>query len=226
METKIKEELEYLHDKDIYSIFVDSHKVAIKNNDEYKTYLKDICNVLKNYNLIEAYNILKEKYEFVSDPLYIERVFCILYIVYVLTGNFKNEIRILLDNEKFLERVYIRIVLLKEGWDKRAIEKMLSKYYNLEWNENYDIYYIYLKNILCIEEKINNKGRPKIPDRIKDIIEVYTKDKNLEKMRSIYSVYKDVKNLFTEEDINYLLTRVNEERKDIKEKLEILKKYT
>jgi hypothetical protein len=226
MEDKIKEELNYLHGKDLYSLFMESHKDVISFNDEYKVYLKDICNILKTSNIIEVYNTLKEKYEISSDRLYVERVFSILYIVYTLTGKFKNEISILLDNEKLLERVYIRIVLLKEGWDKGAIEKFLSKHYNLEWSDKYDIYYIYLKNMLCIQEKNNIRGRPKIPERVRDIIEVYIKDKNVDKMRVIYEVYKDLKNLFTEEEINYLSSVVNEGRNELKEKLEILKKYT
>ncbi len=225
MEEKIKEELKYLQGKDIYSLIVKSHEESIAINKEYKNYLKQLRKILLSSNIVEAYNILKNKHNII-DHLYVERTFSVLYIVYCVIGKYKNEISILLDNEKFLERVYIRIVLLKEGWDKRAIEKFLSKHYNLEWSEEYDILYIYLKNVLCIQEKQHNKGRPKIPLKVKEIIKVYTKDKNLDKMRGIYELYNNLKSLFTKEEINYMFSVIDEDRKELKEKLEVLIKYT
>jgi hypothetical protein len=160
----------------------------------------------------------------------IEYTIYIIFIIYILRDKFKKSIDYALMDTLLLERLYIRILLIKDGWNDRTIENLLMKHYNIEKNENYFIIYLYLRKLMNTNNKIVKRGRPEIPNNVKTILNKRQKETTMEKMRNIYlvhkNIYKDIHKLFTSEDINYLSELIPDNKKELKEKLNILSKYS
>jgi len=191
------------------SIFV-KNLIGLEDTLRSKTY-KDLID--SNY----SYNGLNE-------PLFKELLDCRLYVKEVLTNEKYNYTQPL--NKEFYERLYLRIYLLKEGWKPLNIETFLKTNYSLDWElVRYKFTYIYFRSILNIPYKQHTKGRPKLPDNLKEFIKPKLKEKNKKRMKTKYDISKDLNNLFTKEELNLLLTQ-NKNNSVLLEKLNILSKYT
>ncbi len=172
--------------------------------------------------------ILDSKYSYngLNELLFKELLDCRLYIKEVLTGEKYNYTKVL--DKEFFERLYLRIVLLKEGWRPLNIETFLKTNYSTGWDiVRYKFTYIYLRSILSIPnvEHQQTKGRPKLPDYLKKFINYKLKEKNKERMKNKYDISKDLNKLFTKQDIQALINSVKENT-TLVEKLNILNKYT
>jgi len=107
-----------------------------------------------------------------------------------------------LEEEK-LERMLIRIILLKNGWDGDKIEKLLVRHYGIKLEKRIQVYYYCLKHLLMIEEeKFDKRGRPKIPIKVDKILKIIRERKNKERMRNRYEVCNILKREITIEDLN------------------------
>ena len=138
-----------------------------------------------------------------------------IYIVYKLgcdlyNLNIINKIK---NDIKLLERIYIRLTLIINGWNDITIEKRIAKKYKLYYDK-YKWYasYFYIRKIIQNSIKINQlkKGRPKLP---KELLCIYNKIHNNECLKSIkqkYKIYNIIKS-FTQEDITYIKNSLKKE---------------
>ena len=222
MDILIKNEIGVTNNlKEIFKKSSNTLNEIVSNHDKYIVRLTGL--LLDNTPAIDIYELLKDEFEFVNNSAYLEWLSSVLYLAYLCRRRHTDTIKEYLMDEEFLERIYIRIVLLKEGWNDKSIEKLIVKYYGLEWNKYYFIYYVYFRNIINIK-KNRSIGRPKIPNKIKCYLDKYKILKNVNKMRNIYALYRDVNKLFTKEELQSIKESVNDD--SIKKKLEILNKYT
>lgn len=112
-------------------------------------------------------------------------------------------------NTHFLQRTFIRLYLLYEGWNPISIERLLctSDDTTLHKNDtrNIIIIYIFLEHI-CMkqehEQTQQTRGRPRIPTILQPYFEMKRSIKNKTRMRKLYSKSK----VFTSSDLQYLQT--------------------
>jgi hypothetical protein len=172
-------------------------------------------------------NLIDTKYSYngLNEPLFKELLDCRMYIKEVLTGEKHNYSTSL--TKEFFERLYLRIVLLKEGWRPLNIETFLKTNYSTKWDiVRYKFTYIYLRCILGIPPVIEHqKGRPKLPSYLKTFITHKLKEKNKDRMKHKYDISKDLNQLFTKQDITVLINSVKDNA-TLVEKLGVLNKYT
>jgi len=118
------------------------------------------------------------------------------------------------DDKEFLERLLIRVRLIKRGWSNPSIDRLLRiYYYNISYRDDALIFfYLFIKELFNINSiKKETKGRPEIPEDIKEILKDKRKEKNINKMRTIYNVY-NVVNELKNDDLNMLIEGCKEER--------------
>jgi hypothetical protein len=197
-----------------------------KSIDHVNIFIRNVIDLEEKLINIPFQELINEKYTYegLDEPLFKELLDCRLYVKEILTGVKYNYTQPL--TKGFYERLYIRIVLLKEGWKPLNIETFLKNNYSLKWDIiRYKFTYIYLRSILNIKEKPQLKGRPKIPESLKEYIKPKLKEKNKERMKTKYDISKDLNKLFTKEDIILLKTQ-NRNNITLNNKLDILSKYT
>jgi len=188
---------------------------------------------IENVGKIDVYltthtfdTLVKEGYNYngLSEPLFKELLDTRLYIKGILTNTVYHYTKEL--DADFYTRVYIRVVLLKEGWSPLNIETFIKKTYGGTYDIlRYKFTYMYISAILGISNVPHTKGRPSLPASIKTAIETARKDKNKKRMKAKYDISKDVTNLFTQEDISVLKEKCKE-NKILCSKLDVLMKYT
>ena len=236
MEEKLKRDISKLN---IYKDNFNSNIDFILNNYaesiENIELLKDRCSLIntliKEYNIKYTLDIIKQKLNIdLSHTLRSELRCCLIFINYLLTNNVNKVVYELKSNNEFLERLYIRIMLLKSGWIDFSIEKFIKKYYKGDYTiKYYKNYYLIIKRMLGITNTTHFKGRPSFPNEIRDIIKEYRKEKMRKTMNEKYNISKDLNKLFTLEDINdiYCLIETSNliNKKQLKDKLYILNKY-
>jgi hypothetical protein len=118
------------------------------------------------------------------------------------------------DDKEFLERLLIRVRLIKRGWSNPSIDRLLRIYYsNISYRDDALIFfYLLIKELFNINSsKKETKGRPEISKDIKEILKDKKKEKNINKMRTIYKVY-NVVNELKNDDLIMLIEGCKEDR--------------
>ena len=239
MEDKIREEVFTIKNED-YRCNIDSSIKYLLNNYKDNIYYPHLIkertklfySLVNEYNLQDIINIIKEKLNIdISKPLWLELRCCIDFIKYLITNKSNKVIEELKCKNDFLERLYIRICLLKSGWKEHSIEKFINRFYKFNYKiENYEPKYFFIKRMLKIQFDGKIKGRPKLPDKVKDIVKYYRNYQNKEIMTEKYNISKDLNKLFTKDDILTLKTLLEHSnvgnKKELNDKLTILCKYT
>jgi len=178
--------------------FVDKPTKLIKKR---ATQIRELClqytwdDLFFKINMEEEYHIKNESFfkEIWSHTLYIES--------FIINKNYKFINNITSD---FLERLFIRIILIKKGWTLHSIDSMLKVYYNIEYEKKSLIFFhTLIATLFQIQKKIG-KGRNKIPEEIKKILKKKKNEKNSHNMRNIYDIHNLVKQL-TKNDLNSLI---------------------
>jgi len=215
--------------------FIDNKEIDYKSLIRERFYSIKIINnsishILKTTN--DKHNINNDN---ISYDLDVSKYF-ILSLLY-----FNEGINVVYDkyinDNKFLERTYIRVCLLKEGYSFRTIENIINTYYELQktkYKIDYMIIYTCLTSIIDIykPKKTNSLGRPKIPDKIKSILMTYKKNKNNERINTYYEFHRRLNNLFFKKEIEYILEGLNnlniseKEKETLRDKLNILVVYS
>jgi hypothetical protein len=184
--------------------------LELEDNLKHKTYQELLDN--------------KYSYDGLNEPLFKELLDCRLYIKEILSGINYNYTQPL--NKEFYERLYIRIILLKEGWRPLNIENFIKTNYSLKWDIiRYKFTYIYFMSILNIKQKQQYKGRPKLPLFLKSYINPILKEKNKVRMKEKYDISKDLNKLFTKEDVTLIRNQFKDNLILLK-KLDILDRYS
>jgi len=198
----------------------------IKDHDKYISVIRPYISE-HGASVEDIYITLQSTFKWATSRIFMEAMAIVVYLIYLLRGKYKKSIQHIIDTDSlFLERLYIRIVLVKNGWNDESIEKLISRYYNIKWNNYYFSTYVYLRKFTNTEHKILTKGRPQVPSSIRELLTKYKETKNKLKMRSIYTIYKEITHLFTKEDIAYLHQVIPDDKQDLKQKLLVLSKYT
>lgn len=241
MEESIRKRVSHLIDnnyKDNLDSAIDYYLRNYKELIEKPYLLKDriylINDLIQEYTIMDALDIVKQRLNIdLTSPLRVEMRCCIIYLKYILYNNNNRVVDELKTNNDFLERLYIRILLLEEGWNEESIEKFLNKHYKLNYTlkiEHYKATYQNIKKILNVNCSKKFKGRPSLPLEVKDILLNYRRCKMRDKMTEKYNISKDLNKLFTKEEIEALKNLVNNSfinYKDIlQSKLDTLMKYT
>ncbi len=118
------------------------------------------------------------------------------------------------DDKDFLERLLIRVRLIKRGWGNVSIDNLLKTYYpTISYKQEALIFFYFLiKELFDLNNiKKEGKGRPQLPKDVRIILQDKRNEKNINKMRNIYSVYNAVKDL-KEDDLKVLIEGCREER--------------
>jgi hypothetical protein len=163
---------------------------------------ENIFQIILEDGYIKNKNNFKEMW---SHTLYIEN--------FILNKKYKLMVE-MEDDKEFLERLLIRVRLIKRGWSNPSIDRLLRIYYsNVSYRDDFLIFfYLLIKELFNINSsKKETKGRPEIPEDIKNILKHKKKEKNINKMRSIYNVYNLVNEL-KNDDLNMLIEGCKEER--------------
>jgi hypothetical protein len=138
------------------------------------------------------------------------------------------------DYEATKERMFYRLHLYIHGWTFKSIEKYINNKYGLEEVELDEFFLtmnysnlLFVNNIKNTTKTINKykKGRPSLPQIIKD----YISEKNKEKMKKVmhdkYTFINDVKNnLLTNEEFTYINNILSKNKKNIELNKKILEK--
>ena len=121
--------------------------------------------------------------------------------------------------QEIINRMDIRFEFYKKGWKFLKSEKYIYKYiikkeYRIDNCEFiFDIILYLYKNEYS--EIIHKKGRPNLPEKMKEISYKYNTENVKQNNRKKYEYsekYKKIKNcLFTKEEIDYLISIVNNE---------------
>ncbi len=126
MDIHIKNEIGVTNNlKEIFKKSSDTLNEIVSNHDKYIVRLTGL--LLDNTPAIDIYELLKDEFEFVNNSAYLEWLSSVLYLAHLYRRRYTDTIKEYLMDKDFLERIYIRIVLLKEGWNDKSIEK-LNKY--------------------------------------------------------------------------------------------------
>jgi hypothetical protein len=125
--------------------------------------------------------------------------------------------------EEIEERMFYRKELYKEGWNADQIEKYIYRYLlnnkqlildNID--EYDDLYYnLFLSINLNRKEYKKSIGRPKLPDSIREHINIKVREKIKENMRSKYiysNMYEKIKNnLLTKDEFEILKNKIDDQ---------------
>jgi hypothetical protein len=135
----------------------------------------------------------------------------------LVVSKFKN-------NNSNIEKTFIRLFLLKEGWKPYSIENFIKMHYKVKYSiENHKSFYFFINNTFKLDRKNFKIGRPLLPDIIKDLIKKKNNVKNKDKINKIYKLYYSINNLFTKEEITSLIDTCKKD--NIIKKLETLKEF-
>ena len=200
----------------------------------FKDRIHLINELIKEHNIRDTLNIVKERLNIdLTNPLRVELRCCIIYLKYILYNINNKVIEELKDNNEFLERFYIRILLLEKGWVEESIENFINKKYKLNYTlkiEYYKAHYKRIKIMLNITCSKKFKGRPSLPLEIKNITLNYRRCKMREKMNEKYNISRDLNKLFTKEEVeslkNLTETYFKGNKDTLQIKLDALMKYT
>jgi hypothetical protein len=239
MEDKIREEVLPIKTED-YKYDVDSTIKYLLNNYKDNMYYPHLIkerasifySLVNKYNLQDIINVIKEKLNIdIGKPLWLELRCCNVFLRYLLTNKSNKVVEELKCKNDFLERLYIRVCLLKTGWNEHSIEKFIKRLYKFNYTiENIEPKYFSIKKMLKIQFDEKTKGRPSLPEKIKDIVKYYRNYKNKEIMTEKYNISKDLNKLFTKDNILTLKSAIEDSnidnKKELKDKLTILCKYT
>jgi hypothetical protein len=167
-----------------------------------------------NYDWESIFQVIFEDYHIQSKKNFKEIWSHTFYIEnFILDKKYKimEEIE---DDKDFLERLLIRIRLIKKGWGNVSIDRLLKIYYPCVGykEEAFIFFYLLIKELFNLKDiKKEGKGRPQLPNDVRSILQDKRKDKNINKMRNIYSIYNAVKELKAD-DLNVLIEGCREER--------------
>jgi hypothetical protein len=219
---------------DVISYYLKNHMEIIEKPQLLKDRVYLINELIKEHNIIDALKIVKERLKIdLTNPLRVEIRCCIIYLRYILYNINNKVVEELKGNNEFLERLYIRILLLEEGWVEESIEKFINKQYKLNYTlkiEYYKANYQRIKNMLNITCSKKFKGRPSLPVEVKNIILNYRRCKMREKMTEKYNISRDLNKLFTKEEVELLKnlteTYFKGNKNTLQIKLDTLMKYT
>ena len=139
-----------------------------------------------------------------SHTLYIEN--------FILNKDYKF-IKEMEEDKEFLERLLIRVRLIKKGWGNVSIDRFIKIYYKVDYKEEaLMFFYLFIKELFNLKNiKKDGKGRPQIPNDVKYLLQDKRKVKNINKMRNIYSIYNIVRELKVD-DLNNLIKGCQEEK--------------
>jgi hypothetical protein len=193
-----------------------------------------IRDLIKDNNIKDTLTAVKERLNIdLFSTLRVELRCCCIYLRYIINNETNKVVDELKNDTGFLERLYIRILLLEEGWNEESIERFINKHYTMNYTikcEYYKCRYMIIKRMLNIPCNKKFKGRPSLPVSVKNILLNYRRGKMREIMNEKYSISRDLNKLFTIEEIHGLKDLVNNSTINTKEKLihklETLLKYT
>ena len=167
-----------------------------------------------NYDWENIFQIIFEECNIKDKSTFKEMWSHTLYIEnFILDKKYKLMVE-MEDDKEFLERLLIRVRLIKRGWSNPSIDRLLRIYYsNISYRDDALIFfYLLIKELFNINSsKKETKGRPEIPEDIKEILKDKRKEKNINKMRTIYKVY-NVVNELKNDDLIMLIEGCKEER--------------
>ena len=107
----------------------------------------------------------------------------------------------------FLTRCYIRIILFTAGWNHPSIELFITntfKPYIVTEDDEYvaGIAYSFMNELVHVRNNIDKqKGRPKIPQEVKELCKDTLREKGNQRMKRIYTFYT----MFTKQDLDTLI---------------------
>lgn len=133
------------------------------------------------------------------------------------------------NNEVFWKKSYIRVKLIKCGWNPLKIEELVYRHFpsydKIPTEKQISVRYMLLKGYLRLPTVVQEKktiGRPKCPQEIKHIIQLQINKKLSEGVRQNREVISKIKELFTVDNMEVII-RCLGEHPEIAEKCEWLK---
>ncbi len=160
-----------------------------QNIGKYDSLLECEMDIVVNYFENETISMLK--LELMQTYYY-----CIhLLSCYKLSEKHFSEIE---GDEDLMKRMYIRLRLLFCGWETKNIEKYLISMFkkhpetildNEHEMQIANIFRYYIFNMFdCVQPQMK-RGRPTLPNDVKDIVQKQYKEKNASRLRDIYKLH-------------------------------------
>ena len=168
----------------------------------------------QNISLIEIEKQVDSQYNIVGEYtfFYIEFIHIFKYIFFYI---FDKEVPTLVSsywntNKEFLERFYIRLDCLHNGWKPIHIETLFKKYYDVPLDKDYIVCHVYdiLKAIIQFREPVLPKGRPKLSNMCKQILKKYYYKNVNKKIKQNNHLKQQVSNLLTDTNIGYIVDSI------------------
>lgn len=196
--------------------------------------------LINNYSLEEASKKLNEIYklnDILDINLLMKEIIYLIYYIYFINTNTNIPLgfrKFYEDNKEFKEKSYIRIKCLKEGWKDDTIEKLLNRYYNsniiIKDKKYIKNIYKCLRYILKLEDNLNNipipKGRPKLNEIVKKILNKYLIKKAIKRVQTYKRKAEIFDKLFNEKDIKDIKELTNSSALSETRKEEIINKLS
>ncbi len=203
---------EFKYEKNIIDVLKNSTDYCfvnfqIENKEKYFTRVLERFDKIKEFDNINSLeNFIKDKYKISYDSEFKTELSKFVYFISYLCSNLtinENLVYFFKSDTEFLTITLVRLLLIKNNWSCVSIEKFISnkfRKYNIDINFC-NITYVFIYNILNYKKDCMEKGRPKIPNEIKELCVPYNKQVNKRRMNKIYSFYKTL----DKTDLYYLL---------------------
>ncbi len=200
---------------------MDSFLNKLPKPESFKERMKDRIKLLREMSVNDVEEIICKKYdiEYKKGDTIFEIYMLGFYIYYYNTRNVPNTIIEYYNNDTYkLERAYLRLTLLKYGWKPSKIESVCSRYYHtsIEKEEDYMKYYTYMSYILGIDGINLQRGRPRIPEEIKDMLKKQRNRRLVQKVHTNNKVAQKCKEI-TKEEVEELINFIQQSCAENKE---------
>lgn len=187
------------------------HNHIIYNKDTYTSRIQERIRLSEiSQSITEIDKVITHKYKLDREyTLFYEDIMTFVFLITHITINIPMSTSILnkiKEDIPFLTRCYIRILLLTEGWEYSSIERFIIitfKTYTITKGDNYvrNSCYSFVKKLLNIRDIPRQKGRPKIPQEVKELCKDTLREKGNQRMKRIYTFYT----MFTKKDLDTLI---------------------
>ena len=175
------------------------HNHIIYNKDTYTSRVQERIRLSEiSQSITEIDKIITDKYKLdIECTLFYQDIMTFVFLITHITINISMSTSILnkiKEDIPFLTRCYIRVLLLTEGWEYSSIERFIMttfKTYTITKGDNYigRISYLFIKQLLNIGDIPRQKGRPKIPQEVKELCKDILREKERKKMKRMYTFY-------------------------------------
>jgi len=156
--------------------------------------------LIHNHINEETWDAIYEGVPYIRNKEYFREVYMCIFFFSSIVRTREHKLILSSADTSFLERFYIRIKLIKNGWNDRAINNVIQTHYNIKMKRWLTCFYFMVRTFFSQSiQSITVKGRPSIPAEIRKILKNKTIVKERQKMNHKYTVYNIATSITSEE---------------------------